>query len=55
MATIGLGQRRKGWVELPIVTAGDDINSLEEFIAPGEKTYSATDVIERLLAKPSLA
>ena len=49
LANVGMGQiRRDGTIELPLVTAGDDIASIARFIRPGESTYSAKDVIEAL-------
>ncbi|MCM2315102.1 MAG: nitronate monooxygenase, partial [Thermoanaerobaculia bacterium] len=50
LANVGMGQiRRDGTVELPLVTAGDDISTIARFIRPGEATYSAKDVIEALV------
>lgn len=49
LANVGMGQiRRDGTIELPLVTAGDDISTIARFIRPGESTYSARDVIEAL-------
>jgi NAD(P)H-dependent flavin oxidoreductase YrpB (nitropropane dioxygenase family) len=48
-ATIGLGQVRETSVELPLVTAGDDIANLAQFLPPGRESYSAADVVSRLL------
>lgn len=51
LVTAGMGQRRKGEDPEPaIVTAGDDINRIAEFLEPGETGYPATRVIERLLS-----
>jgi nitronate monooxygenase len=51
MANIGLGQIRKGDVEEPaLVTVGDDLNTVTQFLAPGRKSYSAADVVEELLS-----
>ncbi len=51
MANIGLEQKRKdGTVEPPLVTVGDDLNTIAQFLAPGRETYSAADVVEALLA-----
>jgi nitronate monooxygenase len=51
MANIGHGQTRKdGVVELPLVTVGDDLNSIAQFLAPGQESYSATDVVASLLS-----
>lgn len=50
MANIGLAQTRKdGSVELPLVTAGDDLKSVAQFVMPGEGSYGAADVIMSLL------
>ncbi|HOW68027.1 MAG TPA: nitronate monooxygenase [Candidatus Paceibacterota bacterium] len=52
-ATVGLGQLRSGSTpELPLLTAGDDWASVAEFLKPGCDTYTAADVVERLLAPP---
>jgi NAD(P)H-dependent flavin oxidoreductase YrpB (nitropropane dioxygenase family) len=50
MATIGLPQYdRQGNPEMPLVTAGDDLCDLARLVAPGELSYSATDVLRYLL------
>ncbi|MBI1910867.1 MAG: nitronate monooxygenase [Deltaproteobacteria bacterium] len=49
MANIGLPQLRKGYLEKPLVTAGEDLKYLGRFIKQGEKTYSAVDVINSML------
>jgi nitronate monooxygenase len=49
-ATVGLGQlRAPGETELPLVTAGDDLADLVQFLPPGRDTYSAADVLGQLL------
>lgn len=49
-ATVGHGQLRKdGEVELPLITAGMDLGKIAQFLKPGCDSYSAADVIERLL------
>ncbi|HVO32275.1 MAG TPA: nitronate monooxygenase, partial [Elusimicrobiota bacterium] len=51
LATAGLAQRRAtGYVEPPIVTAGDDLAHLDRFLQAGTLRYSAKDVIDQLLA-----
>ena len=51
-ATAGLAQARsKTSVELPIVTAGDDLPLIAQFLPPGRDSYSAADVICQLLPK----
>ena len=55
MGTIGLGQVRKdGYVELPIITAGNEVVDVAGFLAPGADSYTAKDVIDTLLGKRSL-
>ncbi len=50
IATAGFPQRRKdGYVEVPIVTFGDDIGTISQFIKPGQISYTAKDVIDKLL------
>lgn len=49
LATVGLGQVREGGVvELPLVTSGDDLKHLGEFLA-GRTHYTAGDVLGWLL------
>ncbi len=49
-STVGLAQvRASGSTELPLVTAGDDLVHLADFLKPGCTTYTAADVVERLL------
>lgn len=48
-ATVGMAQLiSTAESELPLVTAGDDLAILGEFLAPGRNSYSAADVIQRL-------
>jgi nitronate monooxygenase len=50
LANIGFPQvRRDGFVEPPLLTAGDDLEYLDRFLVDGATTYSARDVIESLL------
>jgi nitronate monooxygenase len=50
LANIGLQQVRNGKrTELPLITAGDDLVSVGQFLKPGRFDYGAKDVIERLL------
>jgi nitronate monooxygenase len=50
MATIDLGQTRKtGYEEDPLITSGDGIAGISQFLKPGAKTYPAADVIAGLL------
>jgi nitronate monooxygenase len=51
MANVGHAQTRKdGVVELPLVTVGDDLNSIAQFLTPGQEFYSASDVVASLLS-----
>jgi len=51
LSNIGHAQIRKdGSVEPPLVTVGDDLNTVAEFLAPGRKSYSAADVVASLLS-----
>jgi nitronate monooxygenase len=51
MANVGHGQKRKdGTEELPLVTVGDDLNSIAQFLAPGQESYSAADVVASLMS-----
>jgi len=50
LATAGYPQRRKnGYVEAPLVTAGDDLVNVRQLIRAGKTRYSAEDVINYLL------
>ncbi len=49
LATVGLGQIRDGAVEPPLLTAGDDLSCLCNFLAPGADSYAAADVVRVLL------
>ncbi len=51
VATIGFGQVMAGGaIEPPLLTAGDDVVNIGQFLKPGQKTYTAQDVIDALLA-----
>jgi nitronate monooxygenase len=55
LANIGHAQARKDdFVEPPLVTVGDDLNSIAQFLAPGRESYSAADVVKSLLSKLSV-
>ncbi len=58
LASAGFPQRRKdGYVELPMVTSGDDLVMAGQFLKAGKTSYSAADVISYLLGpswRPSL-
>jgi nitronate monooxygenase len=50
MANIGHAQSRKDEVVEPaLVTVGDDLNTIAQYLAPGQDSYSAADVVEALL------
>lgn len=50
VANIGLGQcQPDGYEEPPLLTAGDDLDCLRQFISPDHPVYNARDVIEALL------
>ncbi len=52
ISTIGLGQKRKdGSSESPIITTGDQLNYILSFLNPGEKLYSAIDVIKSIVGQ----
>lgn len=49
-ATVGIGQvRSETETELPLVTAGNDFESIAQFLKPGASSYTAADVIQSLL------
>jgi NAD(P)H-dependent flavin oxidoreductase YrpB (nitropropane dioxygenase family) len=52
IANIGLAQTRGACGdehELPLITSGDDVATVARFLQPGADTYTAADVIARLL------
>jgi len=54
-ATVGLGQvRRESGAEFALVTAGDDLTHLAQFLPPGRDSYSAADVLRQLLAETGI-
>jgi nitronate monooxygenase len=51
MANVGYQQTRKdGSVEPPLITVGDDLNTVAQFLAPGRTSYSAAEVVKSLLS-----
>jgi nitronate monooxygenase len=55
LANIGHAQvRADGRIEPPLVTVGDDINTVARFLAPGRDSYSAADVLSAILAPASI-
>jgi len=56
LANIGLAQTRKdGSVEPALITVGDDLNTIAQFIAPGRNSYTAAEVVESLLGRSTSA
>ena len=52
VATIGLAQVRDvSNPDRPLVTAGNDVAQIANFAAPGRDSYSAADVVQRLLSQ----
>ncbi len=50
VANIGLGQKRAdGYEELPLLTAGNDLECLSRFVTPGRLSYHARGVIDAIL------
>ena len=49
VANIGLGQQRGKGAEAGLVTSGDDLAGLTRFMRPGGTSYTAADVIARLM------
>jgi nitronate monooxygenase len=51
LANIGHAQVRKdSYIEPALVTIGDDLNTVAQFLAPGRTSYSAADVVASLLS-----
>jgi nitronate monooxygenase len=49
LANIGYQQvRNDGAVEPALITVGDDLNTIAQFVAPGHTSYSAADVVNNL-------
>jgi nitronate monooxygenase len=56
MANLGLAQVRCGHrIEIGLVTMGDEVKSVAQFLRPGEAMYTARDVVETLLRSPGEA
>jgi nitronate monooxygenase len=50
MANIGHPQTRNGkYTELPLITSGNDLTQIARFLSPGTSTYSAADVVAKLM------
>ncbi|MCH7847364.1 MAG: nitronate monooxygenase [Planctomycetes bacterium] len=55
LANIGLAQTRRGELEKPLITSGDDVANVARFLKPGANSYSAVDVLEYLLRDTKVA
>jgi nitronate monooxygenase len=54
LANVGHPQVRNGAGGEPaLVTVGDDLNSVAQFLAPGRESYSAADVVASMLSLTS--
>ena len=51
MSTMGLAQRKGVIFESPIITAGDSLKYILKFLKPGEKLYSAIDVLKVIIGQ----
>lgn len=50
VANIGHPQRRNGkYTEPPLITSGNDLRGIARFLAPGRPTYTAAQVVEKLI------
>jgi nitronate monooxygenase len=50
LANVGHAQIRKdGSVEPALVTIGDDLNTVAQYLQPGRASYTAADVVGRML------
>ena len=50
IATAGFPRRRKGgYLEPPLVTSGDDLPNVAQFLKPGQLSYTAAEIINHLL------
>lgn len=55
MANIGFPQvRRGGYVEKPLITAGEDIHVIKRFLKGSNSSYGATEVVNFLLEGDTL-
>jgi NAD(P)H-dependent flavin oxidoreductase YrpB (nitropropane dioxygenase family) len=54
VSTIGLAQVRPDHtLDLPLITAGNDVAQIASFLHPGRDSYSAAQVVSRLLSQPT--
>jgi nitronate monooxygenase len=52
LSNIGLAQvRNDGMVEPALITVGDDLNTIAQFMAPDRQSYSAEDVVKKLMSQ----
>jgi nitronate monooxygenase len=52
MANIGYEQTRKdGFIEPALVTVGDDLNTVAQFLTAGQTSYTAAEVVKSLLSQ----
>jgi nitronate monooxygenase len=49
LGTVSLSQVRKGIAEPPLITAGNEVSHVAQFLRPGQSSYSVEDVLEKLL------
>jgi len=50
-SSVGLGQARGAdAMELPLLTAGNEVANVAQFLPPGASSYTAAEVVARLLA-----
>lgn len=55
MADIGMAQIQSDQnAEMPLLTAGDDLNNITRMMQPGQDSYSAKDVVSYLLSSTTL-
>ncbi|HET7204638.1 MAG TPA: nitronate monooxygenase [Steroidobacteraceae bacterium] len=55
VSAVDYGQvRHDGTLEPAVVTAGDEASRIHEFVRPGRDTYSADDVLDRLLGSTAV-
>jgi len=55
-STVGLDQVRSGnQYEFPLLTAGDELTHIAQFLSIGQETYTAADVLQRLLRQSQAA
>jgi nitronate monooxygenase len=51
MANIGHPQARNGkYIEQPLITSGNDLTGIARFLSPGTSTYTASDVVAKLMS-----